>query len=89
MPVEYNRGVTTPSLEFQLKRSIQLAKERNMKKAIEVRSKDEGNAIQRGLQDPVLRAIAVISGELSELTPQQRDRVLEFVQETAANAPEA
>ena len=51
-----------------------------MKKAIMVQNKGEGAAIEKGLENPVTRAIVVVEGVLSELTSAQQDRVLTYVE---------
>ena len=61
----------------------QTKKEREeMKHQINVASKEEGAAVEKALGNPVTKAVVVVEGVLSGLTPQQRDRVVKFVQES-------
>lgn len=51
-----------------------------MKANIEVKSREEGNALKAGLNDPVLRAMVTTVGVLMSLpTDRARRRVLEYV----------
>lgn len=54
-----------------------------MKTTIEVKDRNEGNAIKRGLDDPTVRAFTVMMGILAELpSVKARARVLQFVKES-------
>jgi hypothetical protein len=59
---------------------IQVGSEaRNMKALIEVKSRQEGDAIRSALEDKEMRAMAVVLGTLRSLTTDRvRKRVLEF-----------
>jgi hypothetical protein len=52
-----------------------------MKATIPVNSRDEGEAIRKGLEDPATRAIVVIMGALSTLDNRARIRVLTYVRD--------
>ena len=61
-----------------------------MRKAIEVRSKDEGNAIEKGLENPELRAIVIIEGVLSAVQDKSAfdgavNRVLDYINKSWAS----
>lgn len=58
----------------------------DMKRAITVNNKQEGEAIEKALGNPVTRAIVTIEGVLAKLTQEQQTRVLRFVQESLSGA---
>lgn len=53
-----------------------------MKHQVDVSSREEGKAVEKALANPVTKAIVVVEGVLSDLTPEQQKRVLGFVQES-------
>ena len=55
---------------------------KEVKATIDVDSKEQGAAINKALGNPVTKAAVVISGVLESLTPDQRIRVIKFVQES-------
>lgn len=59
-----------------------------MKTTLQVKSKEEGEAIVRGLADPVTRATVVMVGLLSGLSQTKRDRVIRNTQEALNDAAE-
>lgn len=50
-----------------------------MKTTLEVKTRSEGDAIKRGLEDQETRAIVVLLGTLAALPDGTRQRVLEYV----------
>lgn len=52
-----------------------------MKANIEVQNRQEAEAIRIGLEDPELRAQAIILGMMKSLSPHIRARVMKWVQE--------
>lgn len=61
-----------------------------MKTSIEVKDRREGDAIRAGLEDPVTRAIVVVTGLLLGLpTDRARRRVLDYVTDRLAENNEA
>jgi len=51
-----------------------------MKAAIDVSSRDEGDAIKRAMHDPATRALVVVLGTLSALpSAESRRRVLDWI----------
>lgn len=50
-----------------------------MKATIDVKDRNEGNAIRDGLQIPTMRAAVIIAGLLLPLSDRARKRVLDFV----------
>jgi len=57
-----------------------------MKANIDVKDRREADAIKRGLEDPELRAIAVLMGTLTSLTPTEQRRVLTWVTDRLEDA---
>ena len=49
-----------------------------MKRAIEVKTQAEGDALAKSMQDPVMRAAIVVGGVLADLPPAARRTVLAF-----------
>jgi hypothetical protein len=58
-----------------------------MKANIDVKNRNEADAIRAGLEDPVMRATVIISGALSQLSERDRQRVLAFVTESQFQRP--
>jgi hypothetical protein len=56
-----------------------------LKTTLEVKSKSEGEALKRGLGDPVTRATATVVGVLLGVPEHQRVRVLRNVNEALAD----
>jgi hypothetical protein len=53
-----------------------------MKVSIEVKNRDEGNLLKAALDDPVVRALALVMGALSTLpTDRAKRRALAYVQD--------
>lgn len=51
-----------------------------MKAAIDVQSRREGDAIRIGLEDPIMRAMVLITGALRDLpSDRARERVMRYV----------
>lgn len=59
-----------------------------MKKTIDVKDRNEGNAIARALDDPTMRATVTTIGYLLPLSPKDRQRVLTFVADKLSDEPE-
>lgn len=60
-----------------------------MKMTIEVSSREEGDLIRRGFDDPAVRAFVRIMGTLLELpTDEMRHRVLGFIEDSFPDTPE-
>ncbi len=56
-----------------------------MKVAIEAKNREDAAAIRAGMSDPVVRAIVVVSGILSELpSDRARIRAIQYVQDRLA-----
>jgi len=51
----------------------------NARITIEVADRKQARAIEAGLRDPEVRAIAIVAGMLNPLTPLARERVLRHV----------
>ena len=61
-----------------------------MQHKINVASKSEGEAVEKAMANPVTKAIVVVEGVLSDLTPEQAKRVLRYITESLnSDAPEA
>jgi O-methyltransferase involved in polyketide biosynthesis len=58
-----------------------------MNVSIPVKDKKEGEVIRRGLEDPEVRAMVVISGVMADLPQDAQARVLRFVQDRVATNP--
>jgi hypothetical protein len=58
-----------------------------MKANIDVKDRREADAIKRGLEDPELRAIAVLMGTLTGLAPGTRRRVMTWVVDRLEDQP--
>lgn len=59
-----------------------------MKKTIDVKDRNEGNAIALALEDPTTRAMVTMVGYLLPLSPKQRERVLAFVADKLSDETE-
>lgn len=59
------------------------------KTAIDVKNREEGNAIKAALEDPVIRASVVVAGVLKQLpSDRARARVVAYVQDVLAEQNE-